>query len=157
MIMLYNNIRYVYHGIYTMAWTSLSIRHSFHMIWKLIMSWQWASIEIYRDSWLFNTTCVSAFFDWYSYSTVLNILWTIWNMQINYLLFSSRAYFLMSSTCTRVQIIQLHSTMISYQTYVFLIMLACERVFQLSVQLRPFIFFATFQLVWHYPIIKWCC
>jgi hypothetical protein len=66
-------------------------------------------------------------------------------MQINPLLFSSRAYFLQSPTCTRIQKIQLHSIMISYQTYVFLIMLARERVFQRSVQLRPFISFANCQ------------
>jgi hypothetical protein len=47
-----------------------------------------------RDSWLFNTTHVSVSPDRQSYSIVLNLLWTLQNMQINPLLFFSRAWFL---------------------------------------------------------------
>jgi hypothetical protein len=46
-IMLDNKVGYVHHGIYTMAWTSFSIRHICHMIQKLIINWPQASIEVY--------------------------------------------------------------------------------------------------------------
>jgi hypothetical protein len=38
----------------------------------------------------------------HSYSIVLNLLWTKWNMQISSLLFSSRAYFLQTLSLMRI-------------------------------------------------------